>query len=180
MEALEPLALGVALGGVVLLVLAKFPGEPFDYDAMTHDNTSGQHTAAPKAVDGAMVCCEKEDNVILPEAATVEHSEALAQERAARKRKIQELQQLLGVEAQQMQRLLSKAQEQTSSASSSSSSAARYSSYFDAFFYVAMAGALALVLSTEYSVDLGQLLAYVFPREAATLRQLLSAVPFWQ
>lgn len=170
MEALQPLALGVVLGGVVLLVLAKFPGEPFDYEL---NHASNNQEAAPKA----LLCCEKESAVKPPEA-IADNSEALAHERAARKHKIQELQQLLGVEAQHMQRLLSKDQKQT--ASNSSSSTTRYSTWFDAFFYVAMAGALALVLSTEYSVDLGQLLAYVFPREAATLRQLLSAAPFWQ
>lgn len=167
MEALQPLALGVVLGGVVLLVLTKFPGEPFDYEVV-YDNSP----AAPTALNTATMCSEKVDAAI--QDTTAEDSVAFEQERQARKRKIQELQQLLGAEAQQMQRLLSKSQEQPSSTS------ARYSTWFDAFFYVVMAGALALVLSTEYSVDLGQLLAYLFPREAATLRQLLSAVPFWQ
>ncbi|TMW58342.1 hypothetical protein Poli38472_011930 [Pythium oligandrum] len=156
MDAMTSLALGMGLGVVIITVLAVFPGEPFDFEK----------TLGPKE-DALATSTMKLD---------VEQAEQRVREVeiAAQQLKVDKLQQLLGLEKQDVDAMILQAKADALAGRQPPQSPHNYALWMDSVFYTVVLVLMAVVLQTEYSLNLAELVALWFPREATTLRQVLT------
>lgn len=101
--------------------------------------------------------------------------------KAAHRRKIQELQTLLGIESNKMAQLAARADAVGTATSdiartttSPFGATATYSARLDMAFYVIVLALLVVVLQSEYGVNVLHLVTHVFPREAETATRIMS------
>jgi hypothetical protein len=172
MESLQSVAVGVVLGLVVIAVLSKFPGEPFDFATGSKPTPS----SLPNDASGALE----------PPAKTEEVRVATAKaeiERAAQQVRVERLQMLLGLEKEKVHELIEQAKEEAIKQQLSPAASDRREvgttgrlAWVDRSFLVLAMALLACVMWWDYGINMLQVLAYLFPREADTLGKV-AAVP---
>ncbi|ETP53640.1 hypothetical protein F442_01457 [Phytophthora nicotianae P10297] len=174
MDELQSVGLGVALGLLVVCVLTLYPGEPFDYSADS-SNASNRNELSPtiSSVDPSNKSSKAEES---------EHYQQLVDiERAVQRVKIQNLQELLGLEQEKVQQLVERAKveaitaAQTPGGLPSSSYPGSKSAWLDRGFFAIMLGLLLWVLWQDYSINVFSMAAYLLPREAEMIRQIAAA-----
>ncbi|RQM28960.1 hypothetical protein B5M09_002313 [Aphanomyces astaci] len=146
------IALGVGLGGLVILVLSYFPGEPFDYSIKQEDD-------APASV-------EDEAGDIMDE---------IPVEKAASALRVDKLQELLGLEESKIRDLVAQAKRDTLNGISPTPRV-NYMARADRVVYFSFFMLMCYFAWRDYGLNVLDLVAYLFPTETATLRQILPLV----
>ncbi|OQR99257.1 hypothetical protein ACHHYP_07107 [Achlya hypogyna] len=156
------LSLGVALGVAIVVVLQRFPGEPFDYSPHNGRETdTAEHFAGATPVSSS----PSSPQSLRRRRRDKDQDADEETERAERIERIQKLQALLGLEEAAVQSMMR-------TPTSASSSSTNYMAWADKIVYLVLFGILCYVAERDYHFKVLDLLAYLFPREAATLRQL--------
>ncbi|RHY30944.1 hypothetical protein DYB32_003907 [Aphanomyces invadans] len=148
------------MGSLIILVLNYFPGEPFDYSIKQEIPVEGDD--------------EIQQEVPAPIAASAQRSKRveLEVEKTARALRIDKLQELLGLEESKIQELVAQAKRDTLNGVSPTPPV-NYMARADRVVYVTFLALMCYFAWRDYGLNVLDLFAYVFPTEAATLRQLL-------
>ncbi|KAG2784917.1 hypothetical protein PC129_g3192 [Phytophthora cactorum] len=174
MDELQSVGIGVALGLVVVSILALYPGEPFDYSTDRGDADKRDSLSPTRSSDDPTRMNPSSESESQPQIADIE--------RAAQRVKIQKLQELLGLEKEKAQQLVERAKAQAMDAAktpgrlaSSSYTTTSKSAWLDRSFFVIMFGLLVWVLWQDYSINVFSIAAHMLPREAEIIRQVAAA-----
>lgn len=172
MESLQSVAVGVVLGLVVIAVLSKFPGEPFDF-------ATGSKPAPSSLLKDASAAVETPTKDMEVRVATAKAEI----ERAAQQVRVERLQALLGLEKDKVHELIEQAKEEAIKQQFAPDATKRREvgttgrlAWIDRSFLVLAMALLACVMWWDYGINMLQVLAYLFPREADALGKV-AAVP---
>ncbi|ETV87303.1 hypothetical protein H257_00929, partial [Aphanomyces astaci] len=164
------IALGVGLGGLVILVLSYFPGEPFDYSIKQEDD-------APASVEDEAGDIMDEIPVPPTSSKTLHrrHQDAIEVEKAASALRVDKLQELLGLEESKIRDLVAQAKRDTLNGISPTPRV-NYMARADRVVYFSFFMLMCYFAWRDYGLNVLDLVAYLFPTETATLRQILPLV----
>jgi hypothetical protein len=167
MEDAWAVAVGCVVGLLIIGFLNAFPGEPFDYD---------KGEALPSSL-----CTARDEN---SKCMAFRNARIQEVDIAASQLKVQKLQELLGLEKDEVQKMIHQAKTDAINGRQPSAPV-NYARWLDIVFYTTIAALMVIVLRTEYSVDVVQLLASMFPREAETVQKIAATIPtqlvgWWQ
>ncbi|KAF0684110.1 Aste57867_23897 [Aphanomyces stellatus] len=176
-ESAVSVAVGVCLGAIILLVLNYFPGEPFDYSIKEEDEMSP--TAAQNGAAQDLDIDDTPDilNELPPPPALRQrqaHLDAIEVEKAARAVRIDKLQSMLGLEEDTIRAMVADAKRDALAGKRPPPPPTNYMAWIDRMVYLTFFILLGYFAWRDYQIDVLALLAHAFPREAATLRQLVS------
>ncbi|CAK4082349.1 unnamed protein product [Aphanomyces euteiches] len=143
--------LGVALGGILLVLLNYFPGEPFDY------SIQNDPPAVPET--NALSLKTEEEEI----------------DRAARAVRVDKLQAMLGLEEEKIRNLVAQAK-RDALARKPPTSPTNYMALADRMVYLSFFALLCYFAYHDYNINVMDIGAHYFPNEAATLRQLIRPI----
>ncbi|GLE00996.1 hypothetical protein PINS_up009809 [Pythium insidiosum] len=158
-DALQSVGLGIALGGVLLVLLSRFPGEPLDLDC----DSQGKQQESSDASDVPASMSQAELETRRREV-----------ELAASQLKVDKLQQLLGLEKHKIDAMVEQAKRDAIQGRVASAQSLSYARWLDVAFFAVILALIAVVLRVEYSLDALDVVALAFPREADVLRRVLT------
>lgn len=162
-ENVECIGIGLVLGLVVIAVLTKFPGEPFDFTDDSIHLRSAHNSHAHEQQE---------------ETRKAESSAKAEIDRAAQEVKVEQLQRLLGLEKQKVNEMIEQAKAEAIKGTVYTPREPNGRLvWLDRSFLLLALGLLACVLWWDYSINLLSVFAYLFPREAETLGKVAD-VPF--
>lgn len=151
-DMLSFLLLGIGLGFLAIVVLSYFPGEPFDYEVNLSYN---KHCPESR---------NEMDHAIKKKEQLKELDSFVGE------LKLEKLQELLGLEKQELDRLVKEAKQDAANGTIRPMRATNMQ-IADRVFYVTIIVCLAYALFTEYGINCIDYLAYMFPREANTIKK---------
>ncbi|RLN55141.1 hypothetical protein BBJ28_00016393 [Nothophytophthora sp. Chile5] len=189
MDELQSVGVGITLGLVLISILTRFPGEPFDY---TNSSTaSGAEAPAAPASSSALDDSSAESSAAIS-AARMDHQQSPEERerqiaevvRMAQRVKVHKLQELLGMEKAKAQELVDGAkQEAIEAITAGGRSSGKYSGpgtsygvWLDRMFFATMLALLMWVLQRDYDINVVSVATHLFPREAEATRQVV-AIP---
>ncbi|RLN93752.1 hypothetical protein BBJ28_00011269 [Nothophytophthora sp. Chile5] len=183
MDEFQSVGVGIALGLVLVSILTRFPGEPFDY--ANSSSASDAEAPAVPVYSTALDDSSAESSAAISAARMGHQQEEREHQiaevvRMAQRVKVQKLQELIGLEKTKAQQLVDGAkQEAIEAITAGGRSSGKYSGpgtnygvWLDRMFFATMLALLVWALQRDYGIDVVSIATHLFPREAEATRQV--------
>ncbi|KAJ0396487.1 hypothetical protein P43SY_004329 [Pythium insidiosum] len=149
-DAVQSVAVGLLLGGIILAVFSRFPGEPLD------------------------IAREDDEHKPVPVSDRELEERRREVELVASQLKVDKLQQLLGLEKDKIEAMVEQAKRDAIQGRMPPAQAPSYARWLDTAFFLIIIALIYVVLRVEYRLDILQVVALAFPREAEVIRRILT------